>query len=61
MIHSIVLLPLFGFVISCLFSFFKSDQTIDRITQIVTSLFISISAILSFYLFVINLSDPPSI
>ena len=58
MIHSIVLLPLFGFVISCLFSFFKSDQTIDRITQIVTSLFISISAILSFYLFVINLSDP---
>ena len=58
MIHSIVLLPLFGFVISCLFSFFKSDQTIDRITQIVTSLFISISAILSFYLFVINLSNP---
>ena len=58
MIHSIVLLTLFGFVISCLFSFFKSDQTIDRITQIVTSLFISISAILSFYLFVINLSDP---
>ena len=58
MIHSIVLLPLFGFVISCLFSFFKSDQTIDRITQIVTSLFVSISAILSFYLFVINLSDP---
>ena len=58
MIHSIVLLPLAGFIISCLLSFFKSDQTIDRISQVITSIFISVSAFLSFYLFVNNLSDP---
>ena len=58
MIHSIVLLPLAGFIISCLLSFFKSDQTLDRISQVITSIFISVSAFLSFYLFVNNLSDP---
>ena len=58
MIHSIVLLPLAGFIISCLFSFFKSDQTLDRISQVITSIFISVSAFLSFYLFANNLSDP---
>ena len=58
MIHSIVLLPLVAFLISCFLSFFKSNQTLDRISQALTSLFILISAILSFYLFIINLSDP---
>ena len=58
MIHSIVLLPLIGFIISCLLSFFKSSQSIDRFSQIITSSLISISAAFSFYLFIINLSDP---
>ena len=58
MIHSIVLLPLLGFLISCSLSFFRNDQTLDRISQVLTSLFILISAILSFYLLIINLSDP---
>ena len=58
MAHSIILLPLIGFLISCSLSFFKSNKFIDRAAEIITSLFITITAIFSFYIFIDNIGDP---
>ncbi len=58
MAHSIILLPLIGFLISCSLSFFKSNKYIDRAAEIITSLFITITAIFSFYIFIDNIGDP---
>ena len=58
MIYLITLLPLIGFIVACGLSFFKSGRSIDTISQILTSTFISIAAILSFYVFLTNLSEP---
>ena len=58
MAHSIILLPLIGFLISCSLSFFKSNKFIDRAAEIITSLFITIAAIFSFYIFIDNIGDP---
>ena len=58
MTYSIVILPLIGFLISSILSFFKKNSSIDLASQIITSSFIVISAIFSFYIFVDNMVDP---
>ena len=58
MAYSIVILPLIGFLISSILSFFKKNSSIDLASQIITSLFIVISAIFSFYIFVDNMVNP---
>ena len=58
MAHSIVLLPLIGFFLASFFSFFKKSDSIDLVSQIITSSFIVISAIFSFYIFIDNIVNP---
>jgi len=58
MAYSIVILPLIGFLISSTLSFFKKNNSIDLASQIITSSFIVISAIFSFYIFVDNMVNP---
>ncbi|SVD32474.1 uncharacterized protein METZ01_LOCUS385328, partial [marine metagenome] len=56
--YSIVILPLFGFLISSILSFFKRNTLIDFASQIITSLFIVITAVFSFYIFIDNIVNP---
>ncbi len=56
--YSIVILPLFGFLISSILSFFKRSTSIDFASQIITSLFIVIAAVFSFYIFIDNFVNP---
>ena len=58
MAYSIVILPLIGFLISSILSFFKKNSSIDLASQIITSSLIVISAIFSFYIFVDNMVNP---
>ena len=58
MAYSIVILPLVGFLISSILSFFNKNRSIDLASQIITSSFIVISAIFSFYIFVDNMVNP---
>ncbi len=58
MAYSIVILPLIGFLISSILSFFKKSNSVDLASQIITSSFIVISAIFSFYIFVDNMVNP---
>ena len=58
MIHSIVILPLLGFLIACTLSFFKSNAFIDRLAEIITCTFIVLAAFLSFYIFIENIGNP---
>ena len=51
MAYSIVILPLIGFLISSILSFFNKNKLIDLASQIITSSFIVVTAIFSFYIF----------
>ena len=55
---SIVVLPLVGFLFSCFLSFFKPSKNIDVTSQIITSGFIVLTAIFSFYIFIDNMVNP---
>ena len=55
---SIVVLPLVGFLFSCFLSFFKPSKNIDITSQIITSGFIVLTAIFSFYIFIDNMVNP---
>ena len=55
---SIVVLPLVGFLFSCFLSFFKPSKIIDVTSQIITSGFIVLTAIFSFYIFIDNMVNP---
>ena len=56
--YSIVILPLFGFLISSILSFFKRSTSINFASQIITSSFIVITAVFSFYIFIDNIVNP---
>ena len=58
MIHSIVILPLLGFLIACTLSFFKRNAFIDRLAEVVTCTFIVLAAFFSFYIFIVNIGSP---
>ena len=58
MIHSIVILPLLGFLIACTLSFFKRNAFIDRLAEIITCTFIVLAAFFSFYIFIDNIGSP---
>ena len=58
MAYSIVILPLIGFLISSILSFFNKNKLIDLASQIITSSFIVVTAIFSFYIFVDNMVNP---
>ena len=51
MAHSIVILPLLGFLIACALSFFKRNAFIDRLAEVITCTFIVLAAFFSFYIF----------
>ena len=61
MAQSIVLLPLIGFIISCVISFLRPHKNLDLFSQVITCTFVIISAIFSFYIFLSNLSDPSTL
>ena len=58
MAYSIVILPLIGFLISSILSFFNKNKLVDLTSQIITSSFIVVSAVFSFYIFVDNMVNP---
>ena len=58
MAHSIVILPLLGFLIACALSFFKRNAFIDRLAEVITCTFIVLAAFFSFYIFIVNLGSP---
>ena len=58
MIHSIVILPLLGFLIACTLSFFKRNAFIDRLAEVITCTFIVLAAFFSFYIFIVNIGSP---
>ena len=58
MIHSIVILPLLGFLIACTLSFFKRSASIDRLAEVITCTFIVLAAFFSFYIFIANIGSP---
>ena len=57
MAHSIVLFPLLGFILACGMSFLKSNSTVDRLSEIITSSLIILASIFSFYLLLTNLNN----
>ncbi len=61
MAQSIVLLPLIGFIISCVISFLRPHKNLDLFSQVITCTFVVISAVFSFYIFLSNLSDPSTL
>ena len=58
MAHSIVILPLLGFLFACALSFFKKNVHIDRLAEVITCIFIVLAAFFSFYIFIANLGNP---
>ena len=58
MAHSIVILPLLGFLIACALSFFKKNTYIDRLAEVITCIFIVFAAFFSFYIFIANIGNP---